>query len=97
MSSLNMPTLLAASGAIAKDCSEANKSFLMCKKANADPEGCLAVGSVVMQCAAATVAKLSAAPYTEPFEAYTKCIDKAGGELSMCSELKAALGAVTGE
>lgn len=31
---MNMPTLLAASGAIAKDCSEANKAFLMVRSVN---------------------------------------------------------------
>mmetsp|Transcript_29184 Transcript_29184/g.65351 ORF Transcript_29184/g.65351 Transcript_29184/m.65351 type:complete len:98 (-) Transcript_29184:281-574(-) len=88
---LNYPTLLAAASWISKDCAEANKSFLMCKKAHMDPAECLSVGSVVMACGSATVAKLSASPHAESFEAYSKCLDKNGNNLTKCTKLKAAL------
>ncbi|RKP03299.1 hypothetical protein CXG81DRAFT_9721 [Caulochytrium protostelioides] len=75
--------LLSASFHLSQKCKAYNEDFLLCKKANGDPEACLKEGRRVTRCAADFIAALRK-NCEKQWDAHWQCLDAKNQTLHKC-------------
>eukprot|EP00752_Nemacystus_decipiens_P009044 g8075.t1 len=76
--------LLPAAHVLGSECVDPGLAFSKCKNKNAEPEACIKLGAVVLECQTRVLRKILTKCPAE-FEAYRKCMDKTQMSWTACS------------
>ncbi|KAI5075248.1 hypothetical protein GOP47_0009887 [Adiantum capillus-veneris] len=75
--------LMSASKHLSHYCREENRAFVICKRADSDPEKCIHRGLEVTRCTLSLLKRLHEKCPKE-MDAFAKCMDYYGNEFKLC-------------